>query len=288
MNGRHRRICIVACAIATAFFVGYLVKGASAQGIPTTTPLFYSGRLEQNGSPLTGDHVIEVDLWTDPTSTATGARACATLPVGSTAVSAGRFRVALDSTCLAAVHANPDLWAQVSVDGTALPRTKLGAVPFAVEADHASSVTGPGGSATWTVHRTAATTGTPGSFADVPGLSTNVDLAHSAMVNLLSSGAQRQLPSSTTECEVAYRLVVDGTPVGPTGQEEHVVVSTSAAYWSEWTVQGAVQLAAGTHTVSVQAKVANPTCAVCGDVVGGSVTATPTTDCVLSANAFYQ
>jgi hypothetical protein len=40
------------------------------------------------------------------------------------------------------VHANPNVWVEVSVGGAALPRSKLGAVPYAVEADTASNAVG--------------------------------------------------------------------------------------------------------------------------------------------------
>jgi hypothetical protein len=52
-------------------------------------------------------------------------------------LSSGAFQVVLPAACTTAIHANGDLWVEVFVDGTTLGRTKLGAVPYAVEADHA-------------------------------------------------------------------------------------------------------------------------------------------------------
>lgn len=141
--GSARFFGVAILGAAIALVVAYGVRRALAAGIPTTTPLYYSGYLEQGGSPLTGPHLIQVNLWTDATSTNTSKRVCTTVPVGSTTVTAGRFRLPLDPTCLAAIHAHPDLYVEVVVDGTTLPRTKIGAVPYAVEADTASHAAGP-------------------------------------------------------------------------------------------------------------------------------------------------
>jgi hypothetical protein len=60
----------------------------------------------------------------------------------STPVLDGHFRVALDASCPTAVSANPDAFVEVVVDGTtSLGRSKLGAVPFAVETKHAVTAT---------------------------------------------------------------------------------------------------------------------------------------------------
>jgi hypothetical protein len=49
--------------------------------------------------------------------------------------------VVLPDACVTAAHAKADLWVDVSVDGASIGRTKLGAVPYAVEAEHAVSAT---------------------------------------------------------------------------------------------------------------------------------------------------
>jgi hypothetical protein len=51
---------------------------------------------------------------------------------------AGRFQVKLPVSCTEAVKGSPDIWVEVEVDGGPLGRTKLGAVPYALEAVHAS------------------------------------------------------------------------------------------------------------------------------------------------------
>jgi len=134
---RHRLIVAIAALGLTAAILagvvgGYLAGIARATGIPTTNPLYYSGMLADTaGKPLsTSPQTIGVDLYDAQTA---GNKKCSTAPV-STTLTQGRFRVALDSTCVAAVQDNSDLWVEVTVGGTSMARTKIGAVPYAVEA----------------------------------------------------------------------------------------------------------------------------------------------------------
>jgi hypothetical protein len=55
------------------------------------------------------------------------------------ALDSGRFSVALPDACASAVKASPDLWAEVLVNGGSLGRTKINAVPYALEAGHATN-----------------------------------------------------------------------------------------------------------------------------------------------------
>jgi hypothetical protein len=120
--------------------IGWGVK-AVADGIPQMQPLQYSGTVLENGLPFTGARDIVVSLW-DSAITGAGAKKCETAAPG-TMLTSGRFRVALASECTAAVRANPELWVEVTVAGTMMPRKKLSAVPFAMEADRAASASGP-------------------------------------------------------------------------------------------------------------------------------------------------
>jgi hypothetical protein len=54
-----------------------------------------------------------------------------------TEVTNGRFRIALEDDCVDDVHADPDRWVEVEVEGVVLGRTKAAAVPYALEADRA-------------------------------------------------------------------------------------------------------------------------------------------------------
>jgi hypothetical protein len=87
-------------------------------------------------------HNIQVILYDAVTA---GNNLCQTASASMNIVN-GRFAVQLPDTCTAAVGANSSAWVDVLVDGSDTGRTKLGAVPYAVEANHAasaSSVTGP-------------------------------------------------------------------------------------------------------------------------------------------------
>ena len=48
----------------------------------------------------------------------------------------------LPDACLAGIHASANLWSEVLVDGGSVGRAKIGAVPYAVEADTASNAAG--------------------------------------------------------------------------------------------------------------------------------------------------
>jgi hypothetical protein len=116
----------------------YRVGRARADGVPMVNPLYYGGVLDDGGRPIEGTRNVTVRLWDAATA---GATACTTTAAG-TAFSGGRFRVALDGSCVGAVRANPELWAELQVEGTVFPRSKLGAVPYALEAGRASAAAG--------------------------------------------------------------------------------------------------------------------------------------------------
>ena len=109
---------------------------ASAKGIPKADPLSYSGIIgNSTGGVATGNKKIGVSLWTSQTG---GTKACATLAKAITLVS-GRFRLTLDTSCLAAISKYPDLWSEVIVDGISTGRRKVGAVPYAMQAKNSQS-----------------------------------------------------------------------------------------------------------------------------------------------------
>jgi hypothetical protein len=47
------------------------------------------------------------------------------------------FQLSLPKACSDAISDNPDVWSELEVDGVPFGRTKLGAVPYAIEAQHA-------------------------------------------------------------------------------------------------------------------------------------------------------
>lgn len=128
-------------ALALSFvgmIAAYRVGRARADGVPMVNPLYYGGMLDDGGRPLEGTRNVTVRLWDASTA---GTTVCTT-NAGATAFSAGRFRVALDGACVGAVRANPELWAELQVDTATFPRSKLGAVPYALEAGRATGAAG--------------------------------------------------------------------------------------------------------------------------------------------------
>jgi len=120
----------------TAAAVALLAARAHAAGIPAANALTYTGYLETpEGAPVTAQVTVSVALWTAASG---GRKACEAEAEKLTPVS-GRFQITLPDACTDAVKAQPDLWLETTIDDTALGRTKLGAVPYALEAGHAVS-----------------------------------------------------------------------------------------------------------------------------------------------------
>lgn len=136
-----RPSALLAWSVGASLVVGvvaYRLGRARADGVPAVNPLYYGGVLSDGGRPVEGARNVTVRLWDAATA---GAAVCTTTAAGTT-FTGGRFRVALDTACVGAVRANPELWAEVQVEGTTFPRSKLGAVPYALEAGRASAATG--------------------------------------------------------------------------------------------------------------------------------------------------
>jgi hypothetical protein len=133
---KNRRLIVLGFASLFALGIGsaYLIGRARAAGAPTLQPLTYTGTLTDTaGVPLTGSKNLQLTLWDMATA---GTMAC-TFGPSTVTLSAGTFQVVLPADCSTAIHAHGDLWLEVFVDGASLGRTKLGAVPYALEADHA-------------------------------------------------------------------------------------------------------------------------------------------------------
>jgi hypothetical protein len=112
-----------------------LAVTARAAGVPDMSALTYTGYLESaDGAPLSGAHSVEVKFW----ESVEAEEPLCSGGSPDTTLHAGRFQVALPDSCSDAVKASPDIWVDVSVDGAPLGRTKLGTVPYALEAGHAT------------------------------------------------------------------------------------------------------------------------------------------------------
>jgi hypothetical protein len=94
--------------------------------------------LNSVGAPASGNHTVQLTLWDDASSTGLGSQKYATTRQTVLVDARGFFRVVFDTQGLDAVKANPNLWVQLEVDTVILPRSKLGAVPYAVEANRAA------------------------------------------------------------------------------------------------------------------------------------------------------
>jgi len=119
---------------------GVIAVRANAAGVPDMKALTYTGYIETpDGKPVTAKVNILVNIYDAATD---GTKVCEQTVMDLTPVS-GRFQVELPEACTVAVKANPNLWIEAVVNGSALGRTKLGAVPYALEAGSASQASGP-------------------------------------------------------------------------------------------------------------------------------------------------
>ena len=150
---RKPRLVLVGLPLVLAgtFMLGYWVSRARAAGVPQAAPLTYSGTLtDVAGVPLTGAKNVLLQVYSVATA---GTSLCASAPTSVTLV-AGTFQVPLGDDCTAVVHANQDLWIDVLIDGASIGRTKVGAVPYAIEADtaqHAAAASAAAGALATTI-----------------------------------------------------------------------------------------------------------------------------------------
>lgn len=129
------RVMFGGLGILCVFFCGAWLDRAMADRAPSAPPLTYSGTALMGGTPISdGMHNIGLTLHTHP-SGVVGA-VCSQGP-SATPTSAGRFSITLaDAACGNAIQQGSELYAEVTVDGTTLPRTRIGAVPYAVQAEN--------------------------------------------------------------------------------------------------------------------------------------------------------
>lgn len=109
---------------------------------PALTPLTYRGYLETpDGVPVSGVHNIGIRLMDAPDG---GDERCG-LPSNDVNLVEGWFALTLPETCADAIAGSAESWLAIEVDGAELGRSKLGAVPYAIQANssdraqHASS-----------------------------------------------------------------------------------------------------------------------------------------------------
>jgi hypothetical protein len=154
----NKRLLALALGVfAVGGGAGFGVRGLFAAGIPDVNTLYYTGTLTDNGTPMNGPQTIAVNLWSDDVPN--GTLLCQTSK--TVTVANGLFRVPLDPLCKAQINQNKNAWVEVLVGAINMGRTKIGSVPYSVEADHATRADNAANAA-------VAAAAAPGSFA-VPG-----------------------------------------------------------------------------------------------------------------------
>jgi hypothetical protein len=138
-GGSIKTASLLVLAAGSGVLTAVALRGrAGAEGIPTAEPLHYAGELIENGVPVDDTRAVVLTLWSHATATDAGSKKCET-SAPATAIMKGSFRVALDPACVAQIRSTPDLWIEPVVGGKSLGRRKIGAAPYAIEADHAAT-----------------------------------------------------------------------------------------------------------------------------------------------------
>lgn len=251
---------------------GYFVGTARAAGIPATATLAYSGVIHDAQGPIDDPALpIGVSLWDVPMAGDPATNRRCDFPSMRTAVTNGRFRIVLPEACVAAVQANPELYVEISLQGDTLPRQKIGAVPYAVEAQRASSA---GGALEARIARlearqspvrvvgvwaaspsTAAMTNGASTWTDIAGTSVSFTLTQTATVVAqysLNVGFNTGITSGPASAYVLTRLTIDGSaaaegqnhfhPYGAVGSDPNAGLSGTIM----------LRLGPGAHRVALQ------------------------------------
>lgn len=142
MNKRNFGLLGFAALAALGFGLGRFAQRAGADGIAAETPMVYAGVLEEGGALVSGERMVRLVLWDHATDSASANKKCETFPLEKTVVTQGQFRLPLDNSCTTAVHDNPNLFVELYVEGESMGRSKLGAVPYALEAGRAAAASG--------------------------------------------------------------------------------------------------------------------------------------------------
>lgn len=108
-----------------------------------------------------------------------------------------------------------------------------------------------------------------GYWTEIPGLRVIVDLPRAARVNLASNGTIRKSHNGAGLCSVSFRYNIDGVPNGDPNYGKRNIASD--ALRSIWSFNDAVDLPAGRHVLTVEARSQNSSeglegaCQVCSE-----------------------
>ena len=132
---RTLRVIATASGVAAIVIGAFSVGRSFAAGIPTTLALNYAATLQTaDGVPMTGAHTLEVRFWNAKSG---GATLCTSGEQNGIQLNLGRFSIALPDECTEAVKSTSEAYVEVVLDQVSLGRSKMNAVPYAVEAAHA-------------------------------------------------------------------------------------------------------------------------------------------------------
>jgi hypothetical protein len=137
----------------------------------------------------------------------------------------------------------------------------------------------------WSVNRTSYLNMNGLNWTTIPGMQITFTLDRAALVQMVANGTQR---CTSGNCHIGYRYNVDGAARGDGTWGERIHVNNvNNAWWSTWTMNGFVSLAAGSHTIYVQATSAGSGYQgfVCGESGGGLQ---GYTNCTFNITAIYQ
>ena len=243
-----KRTAIVLVAVLVAGVLGYLAGDAAATGVPTDEVLTYRGRLlDGKGQTVAEPTTVGMALFTKMTPDADVA-VCAAQSVKSEK-DTGMFAVKLPATCVAAVHQHPNLYAEFSVGGatkTVLPRTKLTAVPYALEAAIAGKAAAATGLLKADMDKLAAAKPYVFSFKfDSTSTTSGKLVTHGGRLLISLSGRAYACPGG---CAEELEIWVDGKKKGAV-PAEHMSIGNASWYDGPLILDN---VNAGTATLSVK------------------------------------
>jgi hypothetical protein len=237
------------------------VVAAPRQLVGSPTVVTYQGYLtDAGGAPLDGQPDLHFRIYT----TETGDTMVWEETHTDVTVTDGYFSVLLGSVELplsASVFSGTERWMQVGVNTgsgyTNLPRHRIAAVPYALQAQEAVSVPWSGvtekPSVGFTVVQASNYLDLSTTWTDVPGLATTFTPSKAESAHILVFGAFNH-QAGTAPAQVGdqqeFRLVVDGTPV-----QEMGCTATGDVGVLTRTLAQKVDLTAGSsHTIKIQAR----------------------------------
>jgi hypothetical protein len=120
--------------------LGYVARSARAGGVPSPNTMTYTGVLTDSTGKAVSGQQVQVSVWNDATSVQGANEVCGPYAAVTTS-SDGSFAVSFDAACVKSVHTYNNLWVQIQVVGQPqpMPRSQLGAVPYALEAANAAN-----------------------------------------------------------------------------------------------------------------------------------------------------